>query len=351
MQRMGSLVMMIVILLSVSWRMSSGAVSAQDEPVAAYELNWSPDGRWIGVGSSAGAWLFDPDDLLAPPRRYFTGSAIYSVAFDPVRAHFAVAPNEEDQALVVEIESGAVLYHIQAPPVDSSFSVFYDIAYDPSGALLAVTNGAAIYVVDAETRTPLYTLTDLISPDYAYSNWITSIAFSPMGDRSLYASDWNGRLIRFNLGENAKRVDALVINDNGVEEIYARPGSADILLRPFGRLAYYSAEAETWRELTVADLDWLNGLAISPDGALAAFGVESQWGLYDIDSESVVALYDTIFADAELIPRVYSLAFNPDGTRLATLQTDGVLTIWDTQTGTAVMSHGAFTNDLSQRWG
>lgn len=350
MQRRG-LPVVIVILLFVSGYLSSGAVRAQDEPIAAYELHWSPDGRWIGVGTTAGAWLFDPDDLLAPPRRYFTESVIYNVAFDPVRDQFAIAPSEGDQALVVDIESGAILYHIQAPPIESSFSVFYDLAYDPEGALLAVTNGAGIYVVNAETRTPLYTLTDLISPDYAYSNWITSIAFSQMGDYSLYASDWNGRLIRFNLGEAAKRVDALVINDSGVEQIYARPGSPDILLRPFGRLDYYSAEAETWRELTVADFDWLNGLAVSPDGVTAAFGVDGQWGLYDLDRESVVGLYDTIVADAELIPRVYSLAFNPDGTRLATLQTDGMLTIWNTETGAAVMSHGPFTNGLSQRWG
>jgi len=88
-----------------------------------------------------------------------------------------------------------------------------------------------------------------------------------------------------------------------------------------------------------------SGIALSPDGALAAIG----------GAKGTIRLYDT--TNGQLVRslegatgRIHSLAFSPGGTLLATAGRDRIVRLWDVRTGTLLKSlegHTAGAGSLS----
>jgi WD40 repeat protein len=77
------------------------------------------------------------------------------------------------------------------------------------------------------------------------------------------------------------------------------------------------------------------GFALSLDRRFLATGGAEQWVLYDLEENAVLLDIRDIHIDPIYDPKpyIFGLAFNPDASRVATLQVDGVITIWDTRTG------------------
>jgi hypothetical protein len=59
-------------------------VSAGSTTPTAYDIVWSPDGQWMAVSSSQGAWFFDLDNPDSDPLHLFPDRRVSVIAFDPI---------------------------------------------------------------------------------------------------------------------------------------------------------------------------------------------------------------------------------------------------------------------------
>lgn len=342
-----------------------GSVSAQDGDVLAFEVRWSPDGRWLGVGSDDGAWIFDANDFDAEPIRYFEDSEIFAVAFDPVRPYIAFAPQEGEQVHVLDIESGDEIFTADVPrasaentfltdifiiPEDTyGASVFYDLGYSDDGTRLVLTNTSVIYVLDAETGDHQHDLYQPLERDPSSSEWITSVDF---GDSAaLYATDWNGRLLTFTLRDGRSSLTAVELDSEWrMEQIEVIPQSNTVLVRNNRTVFTYTADSGELAVLLGGENEPIFSLDVSADGTLLAVGGEVAWSLYDLETNETVATFESE-NNSDWLKRIHSLAFNPDGSQVASLQTDGQLRVWDVASGSISAELGSFARGVNQRWG
>lgn len=353
MNRKQRLLQILLCLLIVA--LSSGML-AQDASLTAYEMRWSPDGRWIGVGSSDGIWIFDVDAIDAEPYHYAEGSAVYVVEFDPVRPYVAFAPSDAAQVSVIEIATGTEVFRADTPPDDASFSsVFYDLGYSDDGQFLSVLNTSLLYVLDAATGDRIREhMNPAQGEDYAGLNWLTSLDYNAdTGD--VLVSDWNATLLGYGLDSGSSLpAHTLDINDEGGYQL-ARfetiPGTDSIMLLGWGGLYTYDRAAETLTPLSDQAEQRIDGFDLSSDGTQVAVGAGTSWYLYDLDTAIKTNEFTSDFSDRAFQNRIYSLAFSPDADRVATLQTDGQLNIWDIATGEVVTQLGIFGVGVSQKWG
>ncbi|MCC6804778.1 MAG: WD40 repeat domain-containing protein [Anaerolineae bacterium] len=324
--------------------------------MTAFEMRWSPDGRWIGVGSADGVWIFDAEQVDAEPYHYAEGALVYVVAFDPVRPYAAFAPGDGEQVRVIEIETGAEVFAADASiGYDEFSSVFYDLGYSDDGQYLSVLNTSMVYALDAATGEMVLIFPNTASvPSYAGSGWMTSLDYGS-GSETLLVSDWSAHLFVYDIASRKNTmIHSLDINDGEgyrLERFEIIPETDSILLLGWGALYTYDLAANTMTPL--ADLGDLHvdGFDLSPDGAQVAVGAGTSWYLYDLVDDRQVGVFESDFSDTTISERIYSLAFSPDGDRVATLQTDGQLKIWDIATGEIIAQLGAFSGGVSQKWG
>lgn len=341
------LLILFMLLLTLS-----GVLAQEGNELRAFELRWSPDGQWIGVGSSNGGWIFDAQDFKAEPYHYFDGSEVFVVAFDPLRPYAAFAPGDGQRVRVLEIESGQEVYNAFAPQTGGElFSVFYDLGYSDDGRFLSVGNTASLYVFDAESGELLQ---DLAYPDpnepYTSSSWLTSLDYGTVATTVL-ASDWNGRLLAFNVESGGRPTEHSLARGYDIERLEIVPGTNRVVVQNPSDLYTYDLRMQTFEPLNVTEGERIAGFDLSPDGERLAVGTQTTWYLYDLVNNQVIREFISTFNGTELPDRIYSLAFNPAGDRVATLQTDGQLKIWDLATGEVIAELGEFTSGVSQRWG
>lgn len=335
--------------------MLSGGVLAQNaDNVTAFEMRWSPDGRWIGVGSIDGVWIFDTEAPAAEPYHYAEGALVYVVVFDPLHPYAAFAPAEGEQVQVIEIETGTEVFTADTPiGYDEFSSVYYDLSYSDDGQYLSVLNTTMLYVLDAATGDTMLMFPNAAPvPSYAGGGWLTSLDYDSGGETVL-VSDWSAHLLAYDIASRKNTmIHSLDINDGEgyrLERFEIIPETDSILLLGWGALYTYDL---TTREMTpFGNLDeHIDGFDLSPDGTQAAVGAGANWYLYDLAEDRQLGEFASDFAEV-WSQRIYSLAFSPDGRRVATLQTDGQLKIWDATSGEIVAHLGVFSGGVSQKWG
>jgi WD40 repeat protein len=340
-----------LIVFGVLLLMLSVVLAQESNNLLAYEVRWSPDGHWIGVGSLDGGWIFDAQDSKTEPFHYFEGSDVYVVTFDPMRPYAAVAPGDDHQVRVLDIESGEEVYSASAPMGDGEFfSVFYDLGYSDDGRLLSVVNTSWLYVFDAETGENLHTFSDPEPGEEFTGNWLTALDHgNDVG--SVLVTDWNGRLLEYDVDNQEGPTEHHLDFGYAMGRFEAIPGSSRVVFHADGSLYTYDLETETLKSLDLQVEQQVFGSDLSPDGELLGVGAETAWYLYDLVGNEIIRAFESDFDLSEDTPRIYSLAFSPDGDRVATLQTDGQLKIWDVTSGEVIAELGDFTRGVSQRWG
>jgi WD40 repeat protein len=351
--------------LFVLW-FPAAAQIADPPPPEAFELRWSPDGQFLAVGSTDGLWLFDTETFT--PVQLLEGRSIYTVAFDPLRPRLAVGLNGTSQIGAFDRVRGEPAFLALTPfgPNDT-FDVMYDLVYSPDGRLLAATNRDLIYLINAETGAVIETLYLEESLFNDYPDWITTLRFTA-DSTALYAADLSGRLLIYELGERIRGYVYCPLGDGDrIEHLEILPDGA-VLLRSLNVVGIYKPgapdlEASCDHQSTIADgvhviadetIDpdqAVYGIALSPDGNLIALGQSTSWTLYDRQRERALATYPVEFGPVIFEERVYSLAFSPDGARLAMLGTDGQLLIVAVATGEVLARPFTFTYGVNPRWG
>lgn len=349
MMRRVSLQFIVFVMLALL--LPASVLAQEADSVSAFEVRWSPDGRWIGVGSTGGVWIFDAEDFDAEPLHYAEDQAVYAVAFDPLRPYAAFAAQDDTQVQVIEIETGAEVFSAATPMGEGEFSsVFYDLGYSDDGQYLSAVNTSWLYVIDAETgeraRAASYADPDFVD----MRDWLTALDYNDSIDTVL-VSDWHGRLLAFEVA-NRERPEIYQLGiEYGLYRFEILPETDQVLLHGSNALHTYDLTTEALDMLTDPAV-LVYGFDLSSDAELVAVGSETVWLLYDLAENSVAAEFESEFDPAmETTPRIYSLAFSPDGDRVVTLQTDGQLKVWDATTGEVLAVLSDFMRGGSQRWG
>jgi WD40 repeat protein/serine/threonine protein kinase len=302
-----------------------------DHEGAIRDLAYSPDGsRLTSANAASVAILWD----VATGRRLHKLLG-RSVAFSPDGTRLATAGGEDRTARVWDTATGQELHKL----VGHTQGVGH-VAFSPDGARVASAGqDQTIRVWDAATGRELFTLR-------GHTGGVSGVAFSPDGTRLASASAdevkvWDataGQDVRLVRG-HSQAVYTLAFSPDGTRlastggDYYFSGERGEVQIRDVAT----SQVVRTFRGHTAGVL----GVAFSPDGKWVA----SSSGTWDEKKRAYVAGEAKVWDLATGRVRhtfpdhsdmVWSVAFSPDGTRLATASRDKTIKLWDLTTGKPV---------------
>ncbi len=215
-----------------------------------------------------------------------------------------------------------------------------DMSFSPDGSILAVTDGEKIYLFDVFTREVIRTL----YPEYL---GIIDIEFSPEGDwlvsgsrQGSYESGFRSRLELW-YGMDYKPVGLLYGDANSLSSMAFSPGGERLFTAyasPLYQANYIDFwDVSTWTQTGLLQTGTVLQIGVSGDGTLMA----STPGRYSIrvwnfDDSIWLPTIHTSFTGA-----VNKTAFSPIELKLATGHYDGLIAIWDMQTGALLFELGS----------
>lgn len=339
-------------LATIAWVASllllgiSVVAAGSDGPLA-YEVRWSPDGRWIGVSSTQGAWFFDTENLDAEPLHWLEGDSISTLTFDPSGLRVALFDDTVGAVKSLKVEDGDEFYSTETTPSPDEYSsVGYAIEYVNDGRLLASTNASIFYLLEPSTGRQRESYWVSNPPhDYATDVWITTVAQSN-DPKIVLMGTFGGNIMEYAL-DGTPTIDAYHDTGSGIYRIEAVPYTDSVIVLNYDGLFTYDLKTDEQTLIDESYADAADGFDLNPIGDSLAVGQTGKWTLYSLTDTEVrleVPLENTE-------SRLFSLSFSPDSTRLVTLDTDGHITIWDAANGEAIASLGSFTRGVSYKWG
>lgn len=342
-------------------------------------LAYSPNGRYLGSGDNDGnAYLWDASDCHM--LRSYTGAfgTIGAVAFSPDGTLFATG-SYDAQIRIYDVASAALV-----APLTLQSDAIRALAFSPDGRLLASgSQDRSVVIWDLVEAQVLHHFSN------EYQDAANALAFSPDGS-ALVAGSLDGMMRVYSLSDFHLIHQETI--STGLSSVAFTPDGKTLLAGTFGLVAaysypdfspisrelvqhngttayqYYVAEttfsADGQQVITAGDnavMLWdtatgrflrtlafspapMNDAAISRDGRYVAIGGDDNLiRLWDLQTGGDPRILSGHSDD------VVTLAFSPDGTRLASGSGsfDGSVRIWDTADGALLSTlYGLYTDVL-----
>jgi WD40 repeat protein len=347
---------MKIFLTLVLFLLSSLVIAQEDADKLAYDVRWSPNGRFLGTVGEGGLYIHDMNeiemDANTPPIHLFEGKTVTTFAFDPIRPHIAAAVGSGDIVEVVDFLKGENQFNAWARQYELDYaSAIYDIQYSDNGRFLAVSNTRLITLFDAETgdKRQFY---DLPVAGYPYGiwEWVTSLDFGRSAT-TLYAMDWDSQLTQLSAGVHYGKSQYVLDEPYKVERIEILPDGESVIFNSRNELYHFDMETEE-KTLLFGSMDEpVSGFDLNDEGDQIAIGTNTGWVLYDLEQGEVISEYETTFREDVSQERVFALGFRPYFNQMITLQTDGQILLWDIETGEILDEFGDYTRAVSYKWG
>ena len=298
------------------WEVATGEeISNIDHRAVA--VAFSPDGRTLASGSSAGIELWDVE----------TGSQIAAMS-EGTWGIEALAISPDGRSLAVGVSGSSIqLWDVETATRAATLEGHKDrvrsLAYSPDGRTLAsASDDHTVKLWDVASAS-------IVTTFEGHESWVYSVDFSPDGSLLASVSDniklWDidtGQATTFSLGDRSA------------------PLSGSVSFSPDGRMvAVESVDGATLLEVATGNAATLAtghtygplSVALSPDGTtLASSANYDEVHLWDVATGRVTA---TLRGHAG---RLNSVDFSPDGATLASGASDRTIKLWDVTTGAEV---------------
>ena len=339
-------------------RLGKGVLGGSDRAIA-----FSPDGKHLAVASGIGIWIYEV--ATAREHALLNGgrpTLIRSVAYSPDGTILA-AGTGNGTIQFWEVENRRRLPTRIMPRLRGPAGEVDALAFSPDGKTLASGTYEDVTLWDVETGGHLSTLK-------GHEHRIFSLAFSPDGTTLVSgAEDDTAKLWDVTTGKNlatlkhARNVSSVALSPDGAS--LAAAASKSVTLwniethKKIVALSHsyhvdsvaYSPDGRTvvsgsWREVSIWDVSTANkiatleqegrvgALAFSPDGKILASANTDRFG----GSDGTIVLWNISAREYVGIlkghtERITTVAFLPDGSRLAAMLRDGTVKFWNTRTG------------------
>ncbi|MYB93095.1 T9SS type A sorting domain-containing protein [Candidatus Poribacteria bacterium] len=284
------------------------------------DMQYTPDGKYLKVTSSIGAWLYDTKTYQEVGMR----------------------------ALPQTINGGRY------------WSITPHIAISPDGLTSAVEGAdRTIYLSDIETNTRLHTITNPITPKQRDD----PLSFSPDGKTLVTISDYGLYLWDVETGTLRHTVTERYDSGTNYSQKFSNklycfsPDSAILALFTFADIRLWNVETGTLRHSFGNGYNYNHSISFSPDGkTFAAAGVDGDVGnqirFWDVETGTFLRSIevDRFFArpsvHAPSDEQVISMAFSPDGKIFAAGHGGGHISLWSTSSGLLLRGIDETTNSI-----
>jgi WD40 repeat protein len=276
------------------------------------DVKFSPDGKYLAVGSSTGVWLYDA--TIIPPKL---------VPLSDKRSDWvnSVAFSFDSSLLAIGFDNSIEIWDVQNKKHNDTIKEHTNwvksIDFSPDGNIFAFTSGNAIWLWNIKEK-------KIIDPSLNdHVDIINSIAFSP--DGSLLASGSVDDTIRLWDVKRKQCIDTLIGHTDNVMSVVFSPdgnllasGSSDNTIR------LWDVKSRKCLEPPLkGHLDWVSSISFSPDGSLLASGSwDNTVRLWEIKTKECI---ETFEGHTDMIS---SIAFSPNGNFLVSGSMDGKVFIY-----------------------
>jgi WD40 repeat protein len=254
-------------------------------------IAFSPNGKMLAAGGGPPQrsgeikiWDLQSHQLLQTMQGH--KDCIYSIAWSPDGK--SIASGSYDKMVKLwDVSSGKELKNLQ-DHIDAVFAV----AFSPDGKHLAsASQDRTVKIWDVATGNRLYTLGDAL-------DGLNGIAYSPSGDQ-VSAAGYDKTIYIWTVGETEGALkQSLIADEESILALVWSPDGQNIITASSdGSIRF--RDARTLDPLRVIDHqpEWVQALAISPDGRwLAAGRFDGTLSLYDVKNDKEPAGQWTVFA-------------------------------------------------------
>ena len=329
---------------SPQWHLPEGVKTRLGKGSITGEIQYSPDGKTLAVGSSIGVWLYDAEtgkelDLLAGHETY-----VKNVAFSPDGQTLMSADLNLDIRLWNTATSES--QHLRSGCGGCNGMA---IAFSPNGQILASggrgVGWGEIRFRDVETGENLGTF-DGYSPELEsglvlrvgtstsprtrgrYTGSVNSVSFHPDG-RTLAGGCSDGT-IRFWEVDTGEPLRTLKAHTSGVEIVAFHPNGRTLVSsgRLDGTIRLWNAATGDRLHTLTGHQGWINSLAFSPDGkTLASASRDGTIRLWNANTGKHIRTFKGHRGS------VSRISFHPNGQTLASASEDETIRLWNANTG------------------
>ena len=308
------------LMLPLATRAFEAQVAALDHDSRVWEVNYSPDGRFLLVTAESGAHLWDSVSRAHHAALDGHGSSQTRVARFSADGAFVVTGGDDATARVWRTSDGQAIAVLEGH--DGSVR---DVAVSPDSQLIATATPRGtvrIYSVSGQ----------LVDQFAAHSGWIWRVVFSPTG--SVLATAGGDGAVKLWDPNTGSPTHDLAGHQRGTRNIaFDRTGDRLVSVGMDGT-------GTVWRVgdgAIVASFAGQNrsvvGASFSPDGKrVLTSGLDTAMQLWDADTGQLVRFFRGHKG------AVYWSAFSPDGASVVSTSWDGTARVWDADTGTASLT-------------